>query len=178
MNYNFLFVDLEMTGLETNRHGIIEVAALVTNAQLEPIGDPFRIVIKPESTHYDNMENIVISMHKESGLYHELEDGIDLTSAYAQFVEYVKSFNIDKKKFYLAGNSIWKDREFLSAYMPDILDLLHYRIVDISTIKTLVAAWSPQLAPLKKTNKHRALDDIYGSIEELKWYRVKLFDIV
>jgi oligoribonuclease len=124
------------------------------------------------------METIVVAMHKESGLYTELEYGVDVATARFQFVDYIKSFHIDKKKFYLAGNSIWKDREFLSVYMPDVLDLLHYRIVDISTIKTLVAAWSPQLAPTKKTNKHRALDDILGSIEELKWYRSKLFNIL
>lgn len=176
MNYNFLFVDLEMTGLDSTQDVILEIAATVTDANLSPIAEPFHVIIKPDQLKIDLMSPEVLRMHTASGLLNDLVHGVSHQQAYDSFLAYVTDLALDKKKLYLAGNSIWKDREFLAAQMPLVLEKMHYRIVDISTLKTLVGAWLPQHVLEKKSNKHRASDDIAGSIQELAAYKKLLFE--
>ena len=172
----FLFLDLEMTGLDARCESIIEVAAVVTDAQLNPLAEPFEALIKPKPEYLAAMQPFVLDLHKKSGILDEVEQhGQDLALVYQAFLDYLAQFKFDPKNTYLAGNSIYKDREFLVAYMPKVLELLHYRLVDVSTLKTLVRLWMSEDAAFKKQGKHRALDDVYATIEELKRYRALLF---
>ncbi|WP_062069274.1 oligoribonuclease [Demequina sediminicola] len=168
-----VWIDCEMTGLDTERDALIEVACLVTDADLNVLGDGVQVVIKPEPEALEGMNDFVTKMHVDSGLLPELEHGTTMADAEEQVLAYVKEHVPNPGKAPLAGNTVGMDRIFLSRDMPALTEYLHYRVVDVSSLKELVRRWYPRVffnAP-PKTGNHRALGDIRDSITELRYYR-------
>ncbi|SIJ64156.1 oligoribonuclease [Mycobacteroides abscessus subsp. abscessus] len=166
-----------MTGLSLENDALIEVAALVTDAELNILGQGVDVIIKPDPAALENMDDFVTNMHKTSGLLDELEQGISMEDAERQVLDYIQEFVPEPRKAQLAGNSIGTDKTFLSRDMPELIDYLHYRVIDVSTIKELSRRWFPKAhynAPAK-TGNHRALGDIRDSIDELRYYREAVF---
>lgn len=177
MNDYLVWIDCEMTGLDLEADGLLEVAALVTDGELNVLGDGVDIVIKPTSDQLSNMGDFVTEMHTKSGLLELLDDGVAVEEAERQVLEYVRQYVPTARKVPLAGNSIGTDRAFLAKFMPELEQWLHYRVVDVSSIKELAKRWYPRVhykAPAKGGN-HRALADIQESIEELRYYREAVF---
>lgn len=172
-----VWIDCEMTGLDLERDALIEVAVIVTNYELEPLGEGIDILIKPPAEALENMGDYVRTMHTSSGLLTELEDGVSMEEAQRLVLDYVRSLVPEKGSAQLAGNSVGTDKAFLARDMPELIDYLHYRIVDVSSIKELAKRWYPRTyfrAP-EKQGGHRALADIRESIDELRYYRKVLF---
>jgi oligoribonuclease len=171
-------MDLEMTGLDPRTHVIVEIATLITDDELEVIGEGPDLVIHQPPEALAAMEPVVREMHTRSGLLTAIaESTVTLEQAGQATLDFLREHIPDAHTVPLCGNSIGTDRRFLAAYLPAIEDHLHYRSVDVSTIKELARRWYPGLidgAPRKATT-HRALDDIRESIEELRFYRQKLF---
>jgi oligoribonuclease len=166
-----------MTGLDIVADALIEVAALVTDFDLNVLGEGVDIVIKPPAESMGQMIEFVRNMHVSSGLIDELEGGTTLEEAEAQVLAYVREYCADGSRPPLAGNTVATDRAFLARDMPGLEQFLHYRIVDVSSIKELSRRWFPRAyynAPSKGGN-HRALADIRESIEELRYYREAVF---
>lgn len=166
-----------MTGLDLGTDALVEVAALVTDFDLNVLGDGVDLVIKPPAEAMDQMGDFVREMHEKSGLLTELDHGITLEEAEEQVLAYVKQHCPDGSRPPLAGNTVATDRSFLARDMPTLETFLHYRIVDVSSIKELSRRWFPRAyfrAPAKRGN-HRALADIQESIEELRYYREAVF---
>ena len=177
MNDRLVWIDCEMTGLDLEHDALIEVAALVTDSDLNVLGEGVDVVIKPPAAALAQMKEFVRDMHTHSGLLQELEKGIDLAEAQRLVLEYVREHAPEANRAPLAGNTVGTDRGFLARDMPELEGHLHYRIVDVSSIKELVRRWYPRVyfqAPAK-TGNHRALGDIRDSIEELKYYRATVF---
>ena len=177
MNDRLVWIDCEMTGLDLVSDALIEVAALVTDSDLNILGDGIDLVVRPPDETLTGMKPIVRQMHTASGLLDELADGCTLQEAEQQVLDYVRAHVPDPNKAPLAGNSIGTDRGFLARDMPLLEQHLHYRVVDVSSIKELVRRWYPRVyfqSPAK-TGNHRALGDIRDSIEELKYYRATVF---
>jgi oligoribonuclease len=172
-----VWIDCEMTGLDLVKDALIEVAALVTDSQLNVLGDGVDVVIRPPEETLEHMEDVVRNMHTSSGLLEELAAGITLAAAEEAVLDYVRAWAPDPRKAPLAGNSVGTDRGFLARDMPGLEGHLHYRIVDVSSIKELARRWYPRIyfAAPSKNGGHRALADIRESIEELKYYREVLF---
>jgi oligoribonuclease len=172
-----VWIDCEMTGLNLTADALIEVAALVTDSQLTLLGDGVDVVIRPPEGTLEQMEDVVRTMHTSSGLLDELEAGITLEAAQDAVLSYVRTWVPEARKAPLAGNSVGTDRGFLVRDMPELESHLHYRIVDVSSIKELARRWYPRIyfASPSKRGGHRALADIQESIEELKYYREVLF---
>ena len=172
-----MWIDCEMTGLDLTADALIEVAALVTDSELNVLGDGLDVVIKPPAPALEQMIDVVRTMHTESGLLDVLDSGTTLADAEAQVLAFIKEHVPGGLRPPLAGNSVATDRAFLARDMRDIDALLHYRIVDVSSIKELVRRWYPRVyfAAPKKTGSHRALADIQESIEELRYYRSAVF---
>jgi oligoribonuclease len=176
-NDKMVWIDCEMTGLDLGRDALVEVAALVTDAELNVLGAGVDVVIKPPAEALDQMPDVVREMHTASGLLTELESGITLEDAEAQVLAYVREFVPLARKAPLAGNTVYVDRGFITRDMPSLDEHLHYRLVDVSSIKELVRRWFPRVyfnSPAKHGG-HRALADIRESIEELKFYRQAIF---
>jgi oligoribonuclease len=172
-----VWIDCEMTGLDIVADALIEVAALVTDFDLNVLGDGIDIVIKPPAEAVEQMDPYVRTMHERSGLLDELDAGLTLADAEAQVLAYIKQHCADGSRPPLAGNTVATDRAFLARDMPQLEGFLHYRIVDVSSIKELARRWFPRAyfqAPAKRGN-HRALADIQESIEELRYYREAVF---
>jgi oligoribonuclease len=172
-----VWVDCEMTGLDLAKDDLIEVAALVTDANLNVLGEGADLVIKPSRAGLDQMGEFVRTMHQTSGLLGQLDAGLSMNEAEARLLDYVREFVQEPKKAPLAGNTIGTDRAFLARDMPFLENYVHYRNVDVSSIKELVRRWYPRVyyqAPAKSGN-HRALADIQESIEELRYYRDAVF---
>ncbi|MEE1620660.1 oligoribonuclease [Zafaria sp. J156] len=170
---NIVWIDCEMTGLSLQTDALIEVAVLVTDPELNILGDGVDIVIKPDLEALEQMGDFVRGMHTDSGLLDELGNGTDLETATEEVLAYIREWVREPGKAPLAGNSIGTDRNFLARDMPGVIDHLHYRVIDVSTIKELSRRWYPRAyfqAP-PKTGGHRALGDIRDSIEELRYYR-------
>ena len=168
-----VWIDCEMTGLSPENDVLIEVAALVTDSELNVLGEGVEVVIRPDLEALAGMEKIVRDMHTASGLLAELEDGIAVETAEKKVLEYVQQWVPEAGVAPLAGNSVHADRAFLRVGMPTLTQHLHYRIIDVSTLKELAARWHPDVkagAP-KKTGNHRAMGDILDSIAELRHYR-------
>jgi oligoribonuclease len=166
-----------MTGLDEAKDELIEVAAIVTDFELNPLDDGIDIVIKPSAEARANMNEFVTNMHTTSGLITELDDGTTVDDAQAKVLEYVKKHVPESGKAPLGGNSVGTDKVFLTKQMPELVDYLHYRIIDVSSIKELSKQWFPCAyfqAPAKHGN-HRALGDIIDSIIELQYYRKAVF---
>lgn len=172
-----VWIDCEMTGLDLHRDALIEVAVLVTDSQLNVLGDGVDVVIAPSPEALEGMPDIVREMHTTSGLLAELPTGTTMELAQDAVLGYVKQWAPEARKAPLAGNSVGTDRGFLARDMPLLEQHLHYRIVDVSSIKELARRWFPRVyfASPAKTGGHRALADIRESIEELKYYREALF---
>ena len=172
-----VWIDCEMTGLDLERDALIEVAVLVTDSQLNILGDGVDVVIAPAPEALEAMPEVVREMHTTSGLLAELPSGTTMAQAEDAVMEYVQKWVTEPRKAPLAGNSVGTDRGFLARDMPRLEQHLHYRIVDVSSIKELARRWYPRVyfASPAKTGGHRALADIRESIEELKYYREALF---
>jgi oligoribonuclease len=172
-----VWIDCEMTGLNPDTECLVEIAAVITDFDLNVLDEGIDLVIKPRPGTVEAMGDYVRKMHTDSGLIKEFDSGIDLADAQAQVLEYIKKYIPNPKTAPLAGNTIGTDRMFISKYMPDLDAHLHYRNIDVSTIKELSKRWYPKVyfqAP-KKDGGHRALADILESIEELKYYRQGVF---
>jgi oligoribonuclease len=177
VNDRLVWIDCEMTGLDIRRDALIEVAALVTDFELNVLGEGIDLVVRPPQEALDQMDDFVRNMHVSSGLLDELADGISMEDAEKQVLEYIREFCPEGSRPPLAGNTVATDRAFLARDMPTLESFLHYRIVDVSSIKELSRRWFPRAyysAPSKNGN-HRALADIQESIEELRYYRSAVF---
>jgi oligoribonuclease len=172
-----VWIDCEMTGLDLRHDALVEVAALVTDFDLNVLGEGVDLVVKPPAQALEQMGDYVRAMHRASGLLDALEDGIALEEAEAQVLAYVREQCGPASRPPLAGNTVATDRAFIARDMPALEAFLHYRIVDVSSIKELARRWYPRAyyaAPAKRGN-HRALADIQESIEELRYYRETVF---
>jgi oligoribonuclease len=172
-----VWIDCEMTGLNPDTECLVEIAAVVTDFDLNVLDEGIDLVIKPRPGTVEAMGDYVRKMHTDSGLIREFASGIELADAEAQVLEYIKKYIPTAKTSPLAGNTIGTDRMFIAKYMPALDAHLHYRNIDVSTIKELSKRWYPRAyfqAP-KKDGGHRALADILESIEELKYYRQTVF---
>ena len=171
-------MDLEMTGLDPTVHTIVEMATLVTDDDLAVIAEGPDLVIHQPPEALAAMPDVVRAMHRESGLLQLIEESaVSLAEARSQTLAFVKEHVPQARTVPLAGNSIGTDRRFLATFCPEIEDWLHYRSVDVSTIKELARRWNPDVldAMPEKDTSHRALDDIRESIAELVHYRATLF---
>jgi len=172
-----VWIDCEMTGLDLDLDELVEVAVVVTDYELVPLDPGFNVVIKPNQSALDHMNDFVVNMHTESGLIEEIPNGVSLADAEYQVLEYIERFAPERQSAPLAGNTIGTDRGFLAKYMPRVDDHLHYRSVDVSSIKELARRWYPRayFQSPAKNGGHRALADILESIRELDYYRRIVF---
>ena len=177
MNDRLVWIDCEMTGLDLANDALIEIAALVTDGELNLIDEGVDVVIKPPEEALRNMTTVVREMHTTSGLLKELPTGVTLAEAEQIVLNYVRSHVPEAKKAPLCGNSIATDRSFLARDMAALDAHLHYRMVDVSSIKELSRRWYPRVyfASPEKKGGHRALADITESIRELRYYRASVF---
>ena len=171
-------MDLEMTGLEPARHVIVEIATLITDDDLNIVEEGPDLVIHQDEAALAEMDLVVVEMHTKSGLLDSIRSStMSLEDAGAQTLEFIKAHVPEARRVPLCGNSIGMDRRFLAAYLPEIEEYLHYRSVDVSTVKELVKRWYPGLNNTRprKAGAHRALDDVHESIAEMKFYRDNVF---
>jgi oligoribonuclease len=171
-------MDLEMTGLDPSVHTIVEIATLVTDDDLNVIAEGPDLVVHQPPEALAAMADVVRQMHTSSGLLQEIERStLGLSEAGAQTLAFIKEHATEPRQVPLAGNSIGTDRRFLATLLPDIEEWLHYRSVDVSTIKELCRRWYPGVlaAAPPKVGHHRALDDIVESVAELRYYRSTIF---
>jgi oligoribonuclease len=177
VNDKLVWIDCEMTGLSLEHDALIEVAALVTDYELNVLGDGVDLVVKPPAAALEQMNDVVTRMHTSSGLLKELDAGLTLEEAEKQVLAYVREFVPEPRKAPLAGNSVGTDRAFLARDMPTLEGWLHYRVIDVSSIKELSRQWYPRayFAAPEKAGNHRALTDINESIDELRYYRKAVF---
>jgi oligoribonuclease len=166
-----------MTGLDPVKDALVEVAVLVTDFELTVLGEGLDLVIKPPADALDQMDPYVREMHTSSGLLSQLDSGVTVAEAEQQVLDHVRRHCPDGSRPPLAGNTVGTDRIFIARDMPMLDSFLHYRVVDVSSIKELARRWYPRTyynAPPKRGN-HRALADIQESIEELRYYRATVF---
>jgi oligoribonuclease len=172
-----VWIDCEMTGLDLGVDELVEVAVVVTDSDLTPVHAGFTIVIKPSDAALANMGEFVTAMHTSSGLITELDAGHSLEDAEAQVLTYINEHVPEGQKPPMSGNSIGTDRAFVAKYMPTLNARLHYRNIDVSSMKEMARRWFPRVyfnSPAKDGG-HRALADILESIRELDYYRSALF---
>jgi oligoribonuclease len=174
---HLIWIDCEMTGLSLEKDVLVEIAVLVTDSDLNLIGEGVDVVIKATPEQLAGMNEFVTQMHTDSGLITEIAEGISLEAAEDAIVAYLESTGTVPGKSPLAGNSVSVDRNFITRDMPRLTEYLHYRTVDVSSVKELARRWYPKIyfAAPAKTGNHRALGDIQDSIEELKYYRTSIF---
>ena len=175
-NERLVWIDCEMTGLDPSIDELVEVAVVITDFELRAVDPGFAVVIKPDASALEHMNDFVTKMHEASGLLAEIPNGVSLADAEYQVLEYIQRF-VPEGKAPLAGNTIGTDRMFLARYMPRVDRWLHYRNVDVSSVKELSRRWYPRAyfnAPAKDGG-HRALADIRESIRELAYYRETVF---
>jgi len=166
-----------MTGLDPSKDALVEIAVLVTDSDLNVIGDGVEVVIHASADDLAGMNEFVTKMHTDSGLIHEIPNGISPSAAEELILKYLESAGVTAGKSPLAGNSVYVDRIFIARDMPILSEFLHYRTIDVSSIKELARRWYPKVyfnAPAK-TGNHRALGDIKDSIAELSFYRKTVF---
>ena len=174
---HLIWIDCEMTGLSLEKDVLVEIAVLVTDSELNLIGEGIDLVIKATPEQLAGMNEFVTQMHTASGLINEIPDGITVEAAEDAILAYLESAGTLPGKSPLAGNSVSVDRNFIARDMSRLNEYLHYRTVDVSSIKELSRRWYPKIyfAAPAKTGNHRALGDIQDSIEELKYYRSNVF---
>lgn len=173
-----VWMDLEMTGLDPNADVIVEIATLVTDDELVIVDDGLDLVVHQPPEALEAMEDVVRTMHTSSGLLEAIAAStVSLDEAGRQTLEYIKRFVPEPRSVPLCGNSIGTDRRFLARYLPEIEEHLHYRSIDVSSVKELGKRWYPKecAAAPSKASTHRALDDIRESVAELRYYREHLF---
>jgi oligoribonuclease len=172
-----VWIDCEMTGLSLENDALVEVAALVTDFELNILGEGVDVVIRPTEEALAQMGDFVREMHTKSGLLTELADGVTMEQAQRLVLDYVREWVPEPRKAPLGGNTVATDRGFLARDMPELEEHLHYRIVDVSSIKELSRRWYPRayFAAPAKNGGHRALADIRESIAELRYYRAAVF---
>jgi oligoribonuclease len=173
-----VWVDCEMTGLDTSRHVLVEIAVVVTDAELKPLDKGIDIVIHATDDELAEMDDFVTKMHGTSGLTEEIRaSSVSVADAEKEVVEYIRRFVASSGVAPLCGNSIASDRKFIAKYMPDLDNFLHYRMIDVSSIKELTRRWYPRVysGQPAKGMQHRALADILESIRELDYYRRAAF---
>jgi len=170
---NLIWIDCEMTGLELEKDVLVEIAVLVTDSELNVIGEGIDLVIAASPEQLASMNEFVTQMHTNSGLITQIPAGISVSEAEDQIIQYLESANTVAGKSPLAGNSVSVDRSFIARDMPRLNDYLHYRTIDVSSVKELARRWNAKVyfnSPAK-TGNHRALGDIQDSIAELAHYR-------
>lgn len=174
---HLVWIDCEMTGLSLETDAMVEIAVLVTDSELNVIGEGIDLVIHATDGQLAGMNDFVRTMHTSSGLITEIPNGIEIGLAEEQILAYLKSAGVVAGKSPLAGNSVSVDRNFIARDMKVLAEFLHYRTIDVSTIKELVRRWYPKtyFAAPAKTGNHRALGDIRDSIAELAYYRTSVF---
>jgi oligoribonuclease len=172
-----VWIDCEMTGLDLSVDELVEVAVVVTDFELHVLDPGFDIVIKPSDAAKAHMGDVVVKMHTTSGLIEDMEHGVTLEDAQRQVLEYLQRFVPQAGQAPIAGNTIGTDRGFLAKYMPEVDEFLHYRSIDVSSIKELARRWYPRVyyAAPAKHGGHRALADILESVRELDYYRATVF---
>jgi oligoribonuclease len=177
MTDRLVWIDCEMTGLDVGTDVLIEIAALVTDFDLNVLGEGVDLVIKPPPGALDDLNEVVRLMHTSSGLLDALDNGCTVEEAEKAVLDYVREHVPEPGKAPLAGNTVSTDRMFLALEMAELEAYLHYRIVDVSSIKELARRWYPRayFASPTKTGNHRALGDIRDSIDELRYYRTAIF---
>lgn len=177
MSDSLVWIDCEMTGLDLGRDALVEVACIVTDSELNQLDDGVDVIIKPPPEALEQMSEVVREMHTASGLLPELATGVTLAEAESLVLDYIRRHVPEPKKAPLCGNSIGTDRTFLARDMPGVDAYLHYRMVDVSSIKELARRWYPRVyfAAPEKQGGHRALADILESIRELRYYRAAVF---
>jgi oligoribonuclease len=177
MNDRLVWIDCEMTGLDIERDALIEIACLVTDGDLKLLDEGIDLIIKPPAEALEEMPEVVREMHTKSGLLAELPSGISVSEAGELVLGYVRGHVGEARKVPLCGNSIATDRWFIARDMPELDAYLHYRMVDVSSIKELVRRWFPRayFASPAKHGGHRALADILESVQELRYYREAVF---
>ena len=172
---NFVWIDLEMTGLDPDKEVIIEIATIVTDSQLNILAEGPDLVLHQPEIYLTRMDDWNRNQHSKSGLIDDVRKSmISLEAAESQTLDFIKQF-CETKQNPLCGNAVHHDRRFLIKYMPKIHEYLHYRHIDVSAIKTLAQKWYPKQKEVKKSTSHRALSDIRESIEELRFYRANYF---
>ena len=172
-----VWIDCEMTGLSLRDDALVEVAALVTDFDLNQLGDGVEVVIRPSEQPLEQMGDFVREMHTTSGLLDDLEHGVSMQEAQRRVLDYIREWVPEPRKAPLGGNTVGTDRGFLARDMPELEEWLHYRVIDVSSIKELSRRWLPRAyfhAPTK-SGGHRALADIRESIAELRYYREAVF---
>jgi oligoribonuclease len=177
MTDRLVWIDCEMTGLDLTSDALVEIACIVTDGELKPLDDGIDVLIKPPAEALDGMKDVVREMHTVSGLLAELPAGVTLGEAQDLVLAYIRQHVSESRKVPLCGNSIATDRSFLARDMPELDAFLHYRMVDVSSIKELARRWYPRayFASPEKHGGHRALADIRESIRELQYYREAVF---
>lgn len=169
-----VWIDCEMTGLDPQKHVIVEIAALVTDAELNILGEGVDVVVHASAIDLAQMDDVVTEMHNSSGLTEEIrESAVDVNEAERIVLDYIREWVPNARQAPLAGNSIASDRGFIRRYMPELEDFLHYRMIDVSSLKELARRWYPRVyfGQPEKGMSHRALADIRESIRELEFYR-------
>ncbi|MEZ0075649.1 oligoribonuclease [Planotetraspora sp. GP83] len=172
-----VWIDCEMTGLDLGRDALVEVACVVTDGELNQLDEGVDVVIKPPPEALAQMSEVVREMHTASGLLRALASGVTLAEAESIVLDYIRAHVPEPKKAPLCGNSIATDRSFIARDMPAVDAFLHYRMIDVSSIKELARRWYPRVyfASPEKQGGHRALADITESIRELRYYRAAVF---
>lgn len=172
-----VWIDLEMTGLNSDVDVILEIATIITDNQLNVIAEGPALIINQSQAALDLMDDFVRNLHTKSGLIDAVQkSSMTLAVAQEETLDFIKQ-HCPPRDAILCGNSVWQDRAFLKRYMPRIVDYMHYRIIDVSSIKELAVRWYPNSPYIKfeKPDNHRALEDIRGSIKELAHYRKYFF---
>jgi oligoribonuclease len=177
MTDRLVWIDCEMTGLDLTSDALVEIACVVTDGELNALDGGVDVLIKPPAEALDGMRDVVREMHTASGLLAELPSGLTLAEAQDAVLGYIRQHVPETRKAPLCGNSIATDRAFLARDMPELDGFLHYRMVDVSSIKELARRWYPRtyFASPEKHGGHRALADIKDSIRELRYYRAAVF---
>lgn len=174
-SHRLVWIDLEMTGLNLERDSIIEIATLITDGELNILAEGPNLAVQVSDAVLDGMDEWNTDHHHASGLVERIRtEGLPVEEAEAQTLAFLKTW-VEPGTAPLCGNSIWNDKKFLEKEMPSLVEHLHYRMIDVSTIKELARRWYPEVPPYDKKGTHLALDDIRESIEELRYFRAHIF---
>jgi len=170
-----VWIDLEMTGLDVSRESIIEIATVVTDGELNILAQGPNLAVKVDDALLDGMDEWNTSHHTASGLVERVKTvGVSIEEAVQQTLEFLQHW-VEKGTAPLCGNSVWNDKKFMEKEMPALVEHLHYRMIDVSTVKELARRWYPDVGRYEKKGAHLALDDILESIEELRYFRMRVF---